>query len=248
MLGVLFLRWNRSRSVRNSTMTFQVYPRLSDSPYVETITHGRTVASGSTIRPAETHWHMILTKVQNEVRFLVVGPLSKSGVIHYGADAEILWIKFKLGVFMPHLPVRQFLNRETPLPNASGQSFWLKGAAWQFPDSENSDTFINRLVHDEVLVLDRLVSGILQNQIPLASLSPRTVRHRFLRATGLSQSYIFQYERANRAVAYLQQGGSILDVVAEAGYFDQPHLTRSLKQFVGHTPAEIKRLSGCPAP
>jgi len=34
---------------------------------------------------------------------------------------------------------------------------------------------------------------------------------------------------------------SILDVVHEAGYFDQPHLTRSLKYRVGETPAEIIR-------
>jgi hypothetical protein len=41
----------------------------------------------------------------------------------------------------------------------------------------------------------------------------------------------------------LRQGLPILDTVEEAGYFDQPHLTRSLKQFVGRTPAEIIRLS-----
>ncbi len=29
--------------------------RLSDSPYVETITHGRTASDGSSIRPAESH-------------------------------------------------------------------------------------------------------------------------------------------------------------------------------------------------
>jgi hypothetical protein len=27
--------------------------RLSDSPYVEAVTHGRTMSEGSTIRPAE---------------------------------------------------------------------------------------------------------------------------------------------------------------------------------------------------
>jgi Transcriptional regulator containing an amidase domain and an AraC-type DNA-binding HTH domain len=32
---------------------------------------------------------------------------------------------------------------------------------------------------------------------------------------------------------------SILDVVYEAGYYDQPHLTRSLKYFIGQTPAQI---------
>ena len=40
----------------------------------------------------------------------------------------------------------------------------------------------------------------------------------------------------------------ILDTVEEAGYFDQSHLTRSLKQWVGHTPAQIIRMSqpACP--
>ncbi|MCL4303751.1 MAG: hypothetical protein KJ077_49150 [Anaerolineae bacterium] len=33
------------------------------------------------------------------------------------------------------------------------------------------------------------------------------------------------------------------DVVYQAGYADQPHLTRSLKHFVGQTPAQIIRLS-----
>jgi AraC-like DNA-binding protein len=40
----------------------------------------------------------------------------------------------------------------------------------------------------------------------------------------------------------LEQGVSILDTVEQAGYFDQPHLTRSLKRYVGYTPAQILRL------
>jgi hypothetical protein len=31
--------------------------------------------------------------------------------------------------------------------------------------------------------------------------------------------------------------------VDAAGYYDQPHLTRSLKQWVGHTPAQIIEMS-----
>jgi AraC-like DNA-binding protein len=41
----------------------------------------------------------------------------------------------------------------------------------------------------------------------------------------------------------LGQGVSILDAVYELGYYDQPHLTRALKQWVGHTPAQIMRMS-----
>jgi len=28
-------------------------------------------------------------------------------------------------------------------------------------------------------------------------------------------------------------------VVSSAGYYDQPHLTRVLRQLIGHTPAEL---------
>jgi methylphosphotriester-DNA--protein-cysteine methyltransferase len=48
-----------------------------------------------------------------------------------------------------------------------------------------------------------------------------------------------QIERARYATTLLRQGLSILDVVYEAGYYDQPHLTRALKHFIGLTPAHI---------
>ena len=211
--------------------------RVSDSPYVETITHGRTESDGSSLRPAESHWHMVFVKHNGKVQLMVVGPWTTSGIVSYTEGAEILWIKFQLGTFMPHLPTRNFLNTETSLPQASSQSFWLNGYAWQFPNYENVDTFIDGLVRNEVLVRDPVVNAALQDHPH--EMSSRTVRHRFLQATGLTQSHIRQVERAKRAATLLQQGTSILDTVHEAGYFDQPHLTRSLKQWIGYTPAQI---------
>ncbi len=218
-------------------MSFIYEARLSDSPYVETITYSRTAGSGTTIRPAESHWHMVFVKYKSRIQSLVFGSLPTAGVVSYTEGAEILWIKFKLGTFMPHLPARDFLNVETPLPGAATNSFWLKGSAWQFPDFENADIFINRLVRNDLLVRDPVVKAALQDQPQ--EVASRTVRHRFLRATGLTKSHIQQIERAQRAAALLRQGVPILDTVYEAGYFDQPHLTRSLKQWVGHTPAQI---------
>ncbi|RPI89469.1 MAG: helix-turn-helix domain-containing protein [Chloroflexi bacterium] len=222
-------------------MSLSYEERLSDSLYVEKVTHGWTTGEGSTIRPAEVSWHMILTRHSGGTQFLLVGPLETSGVASWGGEAEILWIKFKLGAFMPHLPTKDILESETPLPEASSQSFWLKSSAWQFPDYDNADTFVQKLVREEVLAYDPLVNAVLQGEPQ--DISPRTVRHRFLRATGLTQSHILQFERARRAEKLLQQGHSILDTVYEAGYFDQPHLTRSLKQFIGYTPAQIIRMS-----
>jgi hypothetical protein len=211
--------------------------RLSDSPYIETITHGYTASDGFSIRPAECHWHMVLARYNGDMRPLIVGPLTRAGVASWAEGAEILWIKFKLGVFMPHLPPRDLLDVETALPGASSQSFWLHGSAWQFPGYDNVETFVERLVGEDVLVCDPVVNGVLQGHRQEAA--SRTVRHRFLRATGLTQSHIRQFERAKQAEALLRQGLSILDTVYEVGYFDQPHLTRSLKQWVGYTPAQI---------
>lgn len=86
-------------------------------------------------------------------------------------------------------------------------------------------------------VVDALLEGHLKDR------SPSTIQRRFLRATGLTQSAARQIERARYAMSLLQQGVSILDTVEQAGYFDQPHLTRSLKYLVGQTPAQIREKS-----
>jgi hypothetical protein len=142
---------------------------------------------------------------------------------------------------MTHRPVRDFVNIETPLPEATSQAFWLKSSTWQFPDFENADTFVDRLMHADVLAWDPVVNAVLQRG--WHELPSRTVRHRFLRATGLSQNQIQQVKRAQRAESLLRQGVSILDTVEAAGYSDQPHLTRSLKQWIGYTPVQLIRLS-----
>jgi AraC-like DNA-binding protein len=213
--------------------------RPSDSPYIESVMRGWTLSEGKTIRPAEIHWHMVFVKHSGGTAALAVGPWTNSGIASWGEGGEILWIKFKLGVFMPYLPTKHYLNREQTLPDASRDRFWLKGAVRQVPDFENVETFIDRLVREEDIVHDPAVCAALHDQ-PL-EMPSRTLRHRFLQATGQTQSHIRQYERAVKAASLLRHGVSILDTVFEAGYFDQPHLTRSLKQFIGYTPAQIVR-------
>jgi AraC-like DNA-binding protein len=231
-----------SEQVETGRPSMICWARGSDSPYVETVMHGRTLGDDSPIRPAECHWHMVFVRKDGEARVVFVGPWTKAGITNYAEGAEILWVKFALGAFMPHMPVGKFLDTEIVLPEASSRSFWLKGSAWHFPDHSNADTFVDRLVRSGLLARDPLVDAVLQDRPQ--GLSPRTVRHRFLRATGLSRNRIHQIERAQNAAALLRRGKQISDAVHEVGYFDQPHLTRSLKQWVGHTPAQILRSSG----
>ena len=216
--------------------------RASDSPYIEKIMHGVTAGDASVIRPAASHWHMVFSTRNGKLVPLVVGPLTSAGTVSWTKEAEILWIQFKIGTFMPHMPFRNILDRETTLPEASSQSFWLNSSVWQCPNFENADTFVNKLARQGALASDQVVTAALEEKLPELA-SPRTVRHRFLHATGLSQKHIRQLVRAQQAVAQLTQGNSILDVVSEAGYSDQPHLTRSLKLFIGYTPTQIIQLA-----
>jgi len=168
----------------------------------------------------------------------VRGPETKATLLPVTiVGTEFFGIRFKVGTVMPHLPASSLVDEDVNLPDASSKSFWLNGSAWEFPTYENADTFVDRLVRKGLLARDPVIETALQGQ--LKDLSVRTARRHFLRTTGLSQSAIRKIERARYATILLQEGMSILDVVYEAGYYDQPHLTRSLKYFIGQTPAQI---------
>lgn len=218
-------------------MSLLVEERLPESPYIESIMYGQTLAVDSVIRPAENHWHLVLIKDRGQVRSIVVGPWTQAGTAYWEADAEIVWIRFRAGTFMPHLPVKMLVNQETTLPEASSRAFWLQGSAWQVPDYAYADIFVEKLVRTELLVRDPLVEAALRGEAQ--DVAPRTLRHRVKQATGLNLSFVRQLERAKRAEALLKAGTPIADTVFETGYFDQPHLTRSLKALIGHTPAQL---------
>jgi methylphosphotriester-DNA--protein-cysteine methyltransferase len=111
--------------------------------------------------------------------------------------------------------------------------------SWEFPTYENADTFVNRLVRAGLLVRDPLVDEVMRDY-PL-DLSPRALQYRFRRATGLTHKTVQQIQRARQAATLLEQGCPLLDTAYQLGYFDQSHLTNSLRRYIGQTPAQISR-------
>ncbi|MCW1924027.1 helix-turn-helix domain-containing protein [Luteolibacter arcticus] len=141
---------------------------------------------------------------------------------------------------MPQIRCDELRDRnDVILPNATGKSFWLDGSSWEIPTFENVETFVERLVRRGVVQEDRIVKAAIRGE--LQDITTRTEQRRVLRITGLTCGAIHQIERARQATLSLKQGAPILDVVHEAGYYDQAHLTRSLKRFVGLSPARIAR-------
>lgn len=211
--------------------------RESDSPLVKGIWRSRTDEGGSFISVAEHHWEMVFTKQYGKTTLSVRGPETTATEAPIPENAEFFGIVFQLGTFMPKLPVSALVDEQLHLPEETHHSVYLLDERRELPTFDNADTFIERLVKQELLVYEPLVEAVLQNQILDVSL--RTAQRRFLKATGMPYGTMQQIERAKQAMALLKQGIPILDTVYETGYADQPHLTRSLKRFIGQTPSEI---------
>ena len=224
-------------------MLFRIEEKPSDSPFVERIWRTQSERAGTFISQSKVNSEIVLTRYKGKTTLTVRGPETKATFLDYQSiGAEYLGITLKLGAFMPHLLPKNLRDwRNVDLPEANSQSFWLHGSAWQFPNYENVDTFIARLVRMGLLVTDPVVETVLQGYSQ--ALSIRAVQYRFLNATGLTNRTIQQITRAWQAYDLLEQGVSILDTVFETGYADQSHLTRSLKRFFGQTPAQIANLN-----
>ena len=212
--------------------------RLSDSPFVERVWRSQSHSAGVFLSVAVSHFEIAVTRHRGRIFLTVRGPETKATPADCPAEGEWLGIRFKLGTFMPGFTPGDLKDRhDVTLPGAASRSFWLNGSAWEYPEFENADTFVARLVRKGIIVRDAGVEAALESQsgrLPIRS----TQRH-FLRATGLTQRRVRQIERARYATTLLRQGVSILDTVFEAGYFDQAHLTRSVKTLIGQTPVEI---------
>jgi AraC-like DNA-binding protein len=216
--------------------------RPSDSPFVERIWRCHSEGTDPFRSIAASRCELVVSKLEGKVTMTVRGPETRA-TPQGGCpgDGEWLGILLKLGTFLPHLPTRTLVDTGVDLPAVSKKSFWLFGSVWQIPDYDTADTFVDWLVRQGLLARDPVVDAALHGHVEDRSTS--TIQRRFLRATGLTQGAVRQIERARYATQLLQQGVTILDTVLEAGYFDQPHLTRSLSYLIGQTPAQIREHS-----
>src|SRR5207244_1538248 len=97
-------------------------------------------------------WEMVVARYNGQVTITVRGPESKATPLYVSnVGAEYFGIRFKVGTLMPHLPASRLVDADVNLPDAASQSFWLNGSAWQYPDYENADTFLNRLARQGLL-------------------------------------------------------------------------------------------------
>jgi hypothetical protein len=171
----------------------------------------------------------------------VRGPTTAAAPLFCPADTEFFGADFGLGAHLPMFPRTRLTNgRDHLLPTLPDGRILLDGRAWEMPTPQNLDVFVDRLTRAGLLVVDPLVEDLLHGDT-VRGMPERTAQSRFLRAVGVSRRTVAVIERARYATRRLRAGAPIAEVVADAGYHDQPHLTRSLRALIGHTPAEVAR-------
>ncbi|UYM05881.1 AraC family transcriptional regulator [Solicola gregarius] len=217
-------------------MFLEVHQRRSDSPYVERVWHSRSNGGGRMTSIASTTWDLVFWDLAGQAHVTVHGPETHATHLEVPAGATFFGISFTLGTAMPHLPPTRLVDRAVEVPNATAASFPLAGSGWERPDDESVETFVARLVRAGIVIRDPFVA----TRGASVTTTLRTIQRRFRSATGLTPGAVRQIERARRAAVLLRDGRHVTDVVDRLGYYDGPHLRRSLTRFIGRTPALLK--------
>ncbi|MBN2621925.1 MAG: AraC family transcriptional regulator [Acidimicrobiales bacterium] len=188
---------------------------------------------------AASTWEIVFWHSEGERGAAVRGPETVASTAEIAGDSESFGITFAHGTSMPHLPTRGLVDSELMIPRVSRRSFLLYGEEWEIPGADDAELFVQKLVRAGVIVRDPLVDEIVWGGI--AHVGARSVQRRVAAASGLTRGAIRQIERARHAAALLGEGVSALEVVHRLGYYDQPHMARSLQRFIGRTATQLQR-------
>jgi AraC-like DNA-binding protein len=214
--------------------------RTSESPFVERIWKAHSERAGKFLSIAAGHCELVITRLHGHACLTLRGPETRMTTLDCPAEGEWVGIRLKLGTFLQHFPPLLLRDhRDVTLAGATRRSFWLNGSACEYPTFDNAEGLVSRLVRSGNLTQDATIGQVLRGV--QQGLSERSTQRHFVQATGITYAAFRGIERARYATNLLLKGVPIIDVVDQAGYFDQPHLTRSLKYRIGQTPAEIAR-------
>lgn len=227
-------------------MDLDVEHRPSDSPFITRVWRSRTEREVTEMTAvAYARWDLVFWETDGTVQISVVGPESRAHRVPVPHGAQVSFgINFEFGTVLPWLPASRQVDGLFDLPDVSGRRFHLAGSSWSVPTYDNAEAFVERLVREDVIVRDRLVADV--HRGASSDRSPRTVQRRFLASTGLTGAAARQIDRARNAASLIREGAASHDVIEELGYYDQAHLGRSLRHYIGRTPTQLRL--GTPTP
>lgn len=191
---------------------------------------------------AGVRWGLVFWTQAGRAQTGITGPETRTGTAPVPEGATFTGIEFAVGTSLRAVPTSTLTDGGIALPDTTRRAFWLDGGHWQTPSPDDAEALVDRLVRAGVVVRDALVADVLRGHRP--AVSGRTLERRFRASTGLTQSAVRQIERARTAAELLAAGDPAADVVVKLDYFDEPHLARALRSYVGRTARQLREGSG----
>ncbi len=216
--------------------------RASDSPWVDAVWTCTSEHVAKMTSVATVSWGLVFWACEGLPYAGITGPETRAGSAPVPQGATFVGIEFAVGTSLRALPMAALVNGGVELPDATRRTFRLDGTRWETPGPDDAEALVGRLVRSGAVVRDPLLAEIRLGYRP--AMSARTVERRFRAATGLTQGAVRQIERARRASTLLAAGVPGPDVVSGLGYFDEPHLARALRRYVGRTVRQLRDGSG----
>jgi hypothetical protein len=172
----------------------------------------------------------------------ITGPETRTGSAPVPEGAEFVGIQFAVGVSLRSHATSTLVDRGIALPDVTRRTFWLDRRR-EMPAPDDAEALVARLVRDGVVARDPLVAAALRDG-HRPRVSKRTLERRFRAATGLTQGAVRQIGRARAAATLLASGVAVETAVVDLGYYDEPHLARALRRYVGRTPGQLREGRG----
>lgn len=201
----------------------------------------KNVADGVYLATPDGAWDFIvMIQADGSRSIAIAGQATKSAHVPYQAGTGGVVVSFAPNAYLPHIPGEKLVDTMEFLPNADADHFTYQGHVFDFPTFENAEEVVNEMIAEGLIFSDELIRS-LQEGAPRAA-STRAFQRHFLKATGLTQKQFQQIKRAQEAVVLLKEGKKPIEVAADAGYSDQPHLAKSLKKIMESKPSSVDHI------
>ncbi len=191
---------------------------------------------------AGARWGLVFWEQAGRAYASITGPETRTRPAPVPEGATFTGIDFAVGTSLRQVPTPALVDGGIELPDTTRRTFRLDGTRWETPGPDDAEALVDRLVRAGSVVRDPLLAEVLRGDRP--AVSGRTVERRFRAATGLTRGAVRQIERARTAAQLLAAGDTAADVVAKLDYFDEPHLARALRSYVGRTAGQLREGAG----
>lgn len=208
-----------------------------------------------------------LDLVWHDGRIEVVGPDRAPRTVPVAGGTGFAGVRFRPGaaaLLLGRIPVREVCDLQVPLEEllprqagvlaerlapAGGPRAAVAVLDWFAASLPDGRAFVDRVVERAVAVLDRpgpLRLGQLACEL---GLSERQLRRRVTDAVGYGPRTLHRVLRFQRALALGRSGSlGLADIALRAGYADQAHFTREVRDLAGIPPGALLRPARPPQP